>query len=257
MNKEHNFENKYKIIIWPETSFEGFIPNELNLLSSISKKIIKNKNTTLIVGLLSQENRKLFNSLIFINATGKIDYKYDKIHLVPFGEYIPFRNKLKKIANFLSPRDFSTGVMKENINLRGFGEIITLICYEILFSNEVNRRISDNTKLIINITNDAWFGNTVGPYQHLALAKIRAVETGLPLVRVANTGISAFISPYGEEIVKISLNKESVREVNLIPPLDQTLYKNFGDLIFAISILYLISINFIIFYFQRKVSYVK
>ena len=118
--KEHNFENKYKIIIWPETSFEGFIPNELNLLSSIGKKIIKNKNTTLIVGLLSQENRKLFNSLIFINTTGKIDYKYDKIHLVPFGEYIPFRNKLKKIANFLSPRDFSTGVMKENINLRGF-----------------------------------------------------------------------------------------------------------------------------------------
>jgi apolipoprotein N-acyltransferase len=255
--KEHNFENKYKIIIWPETSFEGSIPNELNLLSSISKKIIKNKNTTLIVGLLSQENRKLFNSLIIINATGKIDYKYDKIHLVPFGEYIPFRNKLKKIANFLSPRDFSTGVMKENINLRGFGEIITLICYEILFSNEVNRRISDNTKLIINITNDAWFGNTVGPYQHLALAKIRAVETGLPLVRVANTGISAFISPYGEEIVKISLNKESVREVNLIPPLDQTLYKNFGDLVFAISILYLISINYFMFYFQRKVSYVK
>ena len=129
--------------------------------------------------------------------------------------------------------------------------------YEILFSNEVNRRISDNTKLIINITNDAWFGNTIGPYQHLALAKIRAVETGLPLVRVANTGISAFISPYGEEIVKISLNKESVREVKLIPPLDQTLYKNFGDLIFAISILYLISINVLIFYFQRKVSYVK
>ena len=255
--KEHNFENKYKMIIWPETSFEGFIPNELNLLSSISEKIIKNKNTTLIVGLLSQENRKLFNSLIFINATGKIDFKYDKIHLVPFGEYIPFRNKLKKIANFLSPRDFSTGVMKENIKLRGFGEIITLICYEILFSNEVNRRISDNTKLIINITNDAWFGNTIGPYQHLALAKIRAVETGLPLVRVANTGISAFISPYGEEIVKISLNKESVREVKLIPPLDQTLYKNFGDLIFAISILYLIFINFLIFYFQRKVSYVK
>ena len=165
-------------------------------MSSISQKIIKNKNTILIVGLLSHENRKLFNSLIFVNGTGKIDYKYDKIHLVPFGEYVPFRNKLKKIANFLSQRDFSTGVTKENINLKGFGEIITLICYEILFSNEVSRRISENTNLLINITNDAWFGNTVGPHQHLALAKIRAVETGLPLVRVANTGISAFISPY-------------------------------------------------------------
>ena len=147
--------------------------------------------------------------------------------------------------------------MKENINLRGFGEIITLICYEILFSNEVNRRVSDNTKLLINITNDAWFGNTVGPYQHLALAKIRAVETGLPLVRVANTGISAFISPYGEEIVKISINKEGVREVNLVSPLDQTFYKNFGDYIFFILILYLIFINSFIFYNQRKIIYVK
>jgi len=254
--KEHNFKNKYKIIIWPETSFEGFIPDELNLLSSISQKIIKNKNTTLIVGLLSHENRKLFNSLIFVNGTGKIDYKYDKIHLVPFGEYIPFRNKLKKIANFLSPRDFSTGVTKENIHLKGFGEIITLICYEILFSNEVSRRISENTNLLINITNDAWFGNTVGPHQHLALAKIRAVETGLPLVRVANTGISAFISPYGEEIVKISIDKEGVREANLTPPLDQTLYKNFGDLIFAISILYFMFISCFIFYNQRKRKYV-
>ena len=144
---------------------------------------------------------------------------------------------------------------KENINLKGFGEIITLICYEILFSNEVNRRISDNTKLIINITNDAWFGNTVGPYQHLALAKIRAVETGLPIVRVANTGISAFISPYGEEIVKISIDKDGVREVNLTPPLDQTLYKNFGDLIFAIFILYFLSISSYIFYNQRKKKY--
>ena len=161
----------------------------------------------------------------------------------------------KKIANFLSPRDFSTGVTKENINLKGFGEIITLICYEILFSNEVSRRISENTNLLINITNDAWFGNTVGPHQHLALAKIRAVETGLPLVRVANTGISAFISPYGEEIVKISIDKEGVREAKLTPPLDQTLYKNFGDLIFAISILYFLSINSYIFYKQRKKKY--
>ena len=74
-----------------------------------------------------------------------------------------------------------------------------LICYEVLFSEEVRNRLSNNTKLIINITNDAWFGDTSGPHQHLALAKIRAVEFGIPLVRVANTGISAFISPYGKE----------------------------------------------------------
>ena len=254
IEKEYNYKDKYKMIIWPETSFEGSIPNELKLISNISKKIIKNKNTILVVGLLSVENSKLFNSLIFVNAAGKIDYKYNKIHLVPFGEYIPFRNNFKTISHYLSPRDFASGHPKENINLKGFGDIITLICYEILFSNEVSKRMSDNTKLLINITNDAWFGKTIGPHQHLALAKIRAVETGLPLVRVANTGISAFISPYGDEIVKIPINQEGVRHTNLIPPLEKTLYKKFGEYIFLILILFFLFINYFVLFNLRKKS---
>ena len=253
IEKEYYNKDKYKIIIWPETSFEGSIPNELNLLSNISKKIIKNKNTTLVVGLLSVENNKLFNSLVFINQEGKINYKYNKNHLVPFGEYIPFRNNFKTIAHYLSSRDFVSGHLKENINLKGFGDIVTLICYEILFSTEVSKRISNNTKLLINITNDAWFGKTIGPHQHLALAKIRAVELGLPLVRVANTGISAFISPYGNEIVKIPINEEGVRYTNLIPPLEETIYKKFGECIFIIFILYFLFIHyFMLFNFRKK-----
>ena len=106
-----------------------------------------------------------------------------------------------------------------------------------LFSDDVRSRVSKNTKLIINITNDAWFGNTAGPYQHLALTKIRAVELGLPLARVANTGISVLISPYGEEIIKIPLNKEGVKTTKLMSRLDETIYKKFGDYIFIISIL--------------------
>ena len=252
VEKEYHSKDKYKIIIWPETSFEGSIPNELKLLSNISKKIIKNKNTTLVVGLLNVHNSKLFNSLVFLNLDGKIDYKYNKIHLVPFGEYIPFRNKLKTIARYLSPRDFASGDLKKNMNLRGFGEIITLICYEVLFSKEVSERISNKTKLLINITNDAWFGKTIGPHQHLALAKIRAVETGIPLVRVANTGISAFISPYGDEILRIPINKENVRHANLIPPLEQTIYKKFGEYIFIVSILLFLFINYFTFFNFRK-----
>ena len=253
VEKEYHYKDKHKIIIWPETSFEGSIPNELKLLSNISKKIIKNKNTTLIVGLLSVENSKLFNSLVFLNSDGKIDYKYNKNHLVPFGEYIPFRNYFKTIAHSLSPRDFASGYNKENVKIEGFGDIITLICYEILFSNEISKRMSGNTKLIINITNDAWFGKTIGPHQHLALAKIRAVETGLPLVRVANTGISAFISPYGDEIVKIPLYKEGVRYTNLVPPLEQTLYKKLGEYIFIVFIFFIFFINhLVLFNFKRK-----
>ncbi len=245
-------KDQHKIIIWPETSFEGSIPKEIKLLSDISKKIIKNKNTTLVVGLLSFKNKELFNSLVFLNSNGEILYKYDKIHLVPFGEYIPFRKNFMKVAKFLSPGDFASGKLKENFTLKGFGSIVSLICYEILFSNEVNKRVSNNTKLLINITNDAWFGKTVGPYHHLDLAKIRAVELGLPLVRVANTGISAFISPYGEEIIRIPLYKEGVESTNLIPALNETIYKKFGEYTFIISILFILFINYFIFWNFRK-----
>ena len=133
--------------------------------------------------------------------------------------------------------------IKLNINVEGIGNILPLICYEILFSDDVRSRVSKNTKLIINITNDAWFGNTAGPYQHLALTKIRAVELGLPLARVANTGVSSLISPYGEEIIKIPLNKEGVKTTRLMSRLDETIYKKFGDYIFIISILFILFIT--------------
>ena len=241
--KSEEYENKYRIIIWPETSFEGIIPRELNLLSNIAKDIIKDNKTSLIIGLLSLKNQKLFNSLALLNSSGNIDYKYDKIHLVPFGEYIPFRSYFNNIAELISKKDFSIGTNKDNIILENIGYILPLICYEVLFSGEVRDRVSKNTKLIINITNDAWFGKTPGPYQHLALTKIRAVELGLPLARVANTGISSLISPYGEEIIKIPLNQEGVKTTKLISRLDETIYKKFGDYIFIISILFILFIN--------------
>ena len=241
--KSEEYKKRYRIIIWPETSFEGLIPRELNLLSNIAKDVVKDNKTSLIVGLLSLKDQKLFNSLALLNYLGNIDYKYDKIHLVPFGEYIPFRKYFKNIAQLISKKDFSSGENKANINVEGIGSILPLICYEILFSDDVRSRVSKNTKLIINITNDAWFGNTAGPYQHLALTKIRAVELGLPLARVANTGISMLISPYGEEIIKIPLNKEGVKTTKLMSRLDETIYKKFGDYIFIISILLILFIN--------------
>ena len=180
---------------------------------------------------------------MFLNSNGNIIYQYDKIHLVPFGEYIPFRSKFITIANFLSTKDFTSGSIEPNFKLKGFGEILTLICYEILFTDEVTARLSKNTNLLINITNDAWFGKTVGPYQHLALAKIKAVELGIPLVRVANTGISTLISPYGIEITRIPLYESGVKTVSLVAPLENTIYKKYGKITFLVSILFLIIIN--------------
>ena len=237
------FKDINRIIIWPETSFEGSIPNEMNFLSNISKKILTDPKAVLVVGLLRVETNKLFNSLVFVNSKGDIINKYDKIHLVPFGEYIPFRSKFITIANFLSTKDFTSGSIEPNFKLKGFGEILTLICYEILFTDEVTARLSKNTNLLINITNDAWFGKTVGPYQHLALAKIKAVELGIPLARVANTGISALISPYGKEITSIPLYESGVKTVSLVSPLEYTIYRKYGEIIFLVSILSLLIIN--------------
>ena len=249
----NSLNNKNRIIIWPETSFEGSIPSEKKLLSNISKKILKNKNTTLILGLLRTDENKVFNSLVFLNSKGDIIHNYDKIKLVPFGEYIPFRQYLGALTEMLAPKDFTSGKLKLNPSIYGFENIITLICYEILFTNEIVRRLSKNTNLLINITNDAWFGKTIGPYQHLALAKIKAVEFGLPLARVANTGISAYVSPYGEIIGRISLDNKGVKTFYLIPALNNTLYKIYGEYIFIVLILILLVINTIYnFVFKEK-----
>ena len=253
-NDKDNFIKTSKLIIWPETSFEGSIPSEMKLLSSISKKVLKNPKSILIVGLLRTEESNIFNSLVFVNSKGQIIHKYDKIKLVPFGEYIPFRKYLRPISDFLPSRDFSKGILKSNAFIDGFGEITTLICYEILFVDEIVKKVSKKTNLLINITNDAWFGETIGPYQHLALAKIKSVEFGLPLVRVANTGISVFVSPYGETISNIPLNDASSKTFNLISPLQNTLYRTYGEYTFLLSILFLIIINRLYNWYCRENS---
>src|SRR5210317_586776 len=154
--EQKNYKNR--LIIWPETSFAGVIPNEKSILSSIAKNTLKNAKTKLVIGLLKVNQNKIYNSLVFLNSSGEIIYEYDKLHLVPFGEYIPFRKNFTKIADFFSQQDFASGTQIPNIDLDGFGEIITLICYEVLFSKEVNSRVTKDTNLLINITNDGWFG---------------------------------------------------------------------------------------------------
>ena len=253
-HKSIEYINTNRIISWPETSFEGVIPKDLDLISNITNDIINNTNTSLIIGTLSLENKNLFNSLIYINSLGNLEYKYDKIHLVPFGEYIPFISFIKRFGFLKNKIDFSSGIMNKNFKISNIGDVLLLICYEVLFSEEVRNRLSNNTKLIINITNDAWFGDTSGPHQHLALAKIRAVEFGIPLVRVANTGISAFISPYGKEILRIPLNTKDVRTTTLLSALDMTIYRKYGDYIFSVSILFiLLIINIYIILNKKKV----
>jgi apolipoprotein N-acyltransferase len=161
--------------------------------------------------------QQIFNSLIAIDRDADIIAEYDKFHLVPFGEYLPLPDwlGLRKITP--GSMDYSPGRGPQTIILPNLPPFSPLICYEIIFAN----RVTDGTnraEWILNITNDGWYGETAGPHQHLAMARIRAVETGLPVVRVANTGISAVFDGYGREVARLGLGRAGFLDTGLPLP---------------------------------------
>ena len=237
------------LVIWPETAvlFDIMDKDNKSLLLQSSFKRIDN----IILGGIRKEKinkkRKIYNSLFLIdNISNNISY-HDKIKLVPFGEYLPFRNAFKNFKISLSGLDFSSGEKLNHLVLNNKVKVLPLICYEVIFPKIT--RLSKNTHdLIINITNDAWFGNSRGPYQHLALAKIRAVLEGKYMVRVANTGISTIIDYNGNMIDKINLGKSGVIDKKFVLYKNNTLYTYYGDNFFyallLVLILILIKVNF-------------
>ncbi len=163
---------------------------------------------------------EVYNSLYAITDRGGISAHYDKAHLVPFGEYLPLRWLIpfEKLTGGMG--DFMAGPGATTLDLRGLPPFSPQICYEVIFPGAVVAKSDANQRpeWILNLTNDAWFGLSMGPYQHLAAARLRAVEEGLPLVRVANTGITAVIDGYGQTLAKIGLGERGVLDVRLPRP---------------------------------------
>jgi apolipoprotein N-acyltransferase len=152
---------------------------------------------------------RYYNSIYVIDGRGQIVAATDKIHLVPFGEYVPFETILNSfgIGNVVQmPGGFTAGTRREILNLPSGLSLYPLICYEIIFPEEMEG--IGGADAILNLTNDAWFGITPGPYQHFQQARVRAVEAGLPLIRDANNGISAVVNPYGEIVAGLELDKK-------------------------------------------------
>ncbi|MPY73170.1 MAG: apolipoprotein N-acyltransferase [Alphaproteobacteria bacterium] len=177
---------------------------------------------------------RIWNSVVALDVHGAVVGHYDKSHLVPFGEYAPFRDYLPidKIAH--GAVDYSAGDGPRTLQLDGLPAVSPLICYEAIFPGAVVDR-SRRPAWLLNLTNDAWYGVTAGPHQHLAISSLRAVEEGLPLVRAANTGISAVVDAYGREIGRIGLAQQGVLDFRLPKPIaEPTPYGRFGDWIFAI-----------------------
>ena len=203
---------KADYIIWSEASVPYILGNGSKLLNKIAEIIPE--NSLLVTGALradfnkNNDLKKVWNSIFVINSKAKITNFYDKSHLVPFGEYIPFSKFLPFLSKITyGSLDFSSGQGNKTIMLNNNLSFSPLICYEIIFPWKV---INQNNRpdFMINITNDAWFGNSSGPYQHLDMARMRAIENQMPVIMVANTGITAIIDRKGRIAKKIDLNDE-------------------------------------------------
>ncbi len=224
-------------VIWPETAPPFLLDETPEALSAIAAMLPD--GTSLVTGAIRREpsggeTPSLFNSVLVIDSNAEILDRYDKVRLVPFGEYLPFRGFLQWLGFEQLTRvrtGFSTGKAGAILNVPGLPPALPLICYEVIFGGQIVD--PDNRPgVILNVTNDAWFGISTGPYQHLQQARIRAVEEGVPLVRAANTGISAIVDPFGRVLQSLPLGIAGVIDTGLPKALPPTIYARYGDRVF-------------------------
>ena len=202
------------LVIWPETAVPYVLPSSKKIMNILAASVPQ--GGLIITGAARRQEltKKMWNSIFAINSAGQMIAVYDKHHLVPFGEYVPFRSWLpfKKLVQ--ERGDFSTGVGPRTILIPGLPPVMPLICFEAIFSGIVKDTIT-RPEWFLNVTNDAWFGNTAGPWQHLAAARLRTIEEGIPMVRVANTGISSVINSLGQIVASAPLDTEMVIDARL------------------------------------------
>ena len=223
-------------LIWPESAFPFFLTREADALAQIAALLPK--GTVLITGAIRAPEgapgslvTRAYNSIYLIDHDGSILPVYDKVHLVPFGEYLPLQNFLERLGLIQLTKvrgGFIPGDRRRPVNVPGAPSFLPLVCYEIIFPGEAVPR-AERPGWLLNVTNDGWFGASAGPYQHFQQARIRAIEEGLPLVRAANTGISAVVDPLGRVLKMLPLGTEGVLDASLPRPVSPTPYARLGD----------------------------
>ncbi|MBI1494273.1 apolipoprotein N-acyltransferase [Halocynthiibacter styelae] len=217
------------LIVWPETSVPVRLSEEeygMQLLRDAANGV------PVLFGIGHARDEGFYNSIVHMNAEGGLDQSYDKRHLVPFGEYVPFGDVMAQFGIYgLAANQrygFTAGAEAKLFDLGPLGQALPLICYEAVFPQDVNAA-PDGADWILQITNDAWFGQISGPWQHLVQAQFRAVEQGKPLVRVANTGVTAMIDPYGTITAQLPFATEGFLDAYLPEARSETLYRSTGD----------------------------
>jgi apolipoprotein N-acyltransferase len=246
-------------LIWPESAFPFFLTREADALARIVALL--EPNTVLITGGIRPPDvrpnasiRRAYNSIYVVGHDGSILSVYDKVHLVPFGEYLPFQGVLEQLGLRQLTKlrgGFIAGNRRLNQHAPGAPDFLPLVCYEIIFPGDavphaqragwayehVGRYVGwpfvsgsgERPAWMLNLTNDGWFGISAGPQQHFQQARMRAIEEGLPLVRAANTGISAVVDPFGRVITSLPLGTQGVLDASLPQSIAATPYARAGD----------------------------
>jgi apolipoprotein N-acyltransferase len=231
-------------LIWPESAFPFFLTREPGAMKQIADLLPQ--GTVLITGAIRAPNTdsdqrisRAYNSVYVLDSDASILGIYDKVHLVPFGEYLPFQNLLERIGLSQLTKirgGFIPGDRRRKMDVPGAPAMIALICYEAIFPEDAVPA-DQRPGWLVNVTNDAWFGMSSGPYQHFQQARVLAIAEGLPLVRAANDGISAVIDPVGRIVRSLPLGAEGVLDSSLPRALGPTPYVRFGNLGAVILIL--------------------
>ena len=227
-------------VIWPESAFPFILARDAGALARLVEFL--HGGAVLVTGAASQEgdgpSARYFNSIEVLDRSGLAAARYDKRRLVPFGEYLPLRNFFERlrITQFVHvPGGFEPGAGSRAFAVRGLPDALATVCFEAIFPNETRMRDGETAKVgyILNLTDDGWFGRTAGPYQHFAQARLRAIELGLPLLRVANTGVSAVIDARGRILDQTPLGVEALIDTALPGALPPTWQAHWGAATFA------------------------
>lgn len=240
MKSPSAFKEPFNFIVWPETAIASDIRQYPEIADYL--RLAMKKGSVLVTGALRFEKEagdvRYYNSITLLEKdTGRIAH-YDKHHLVPFGEYMPLQSALKlmpiaaSLANFGS---FTGGGGPATLKPAFLPSFSPLVCYEAIFPAKAADP-QNRPDFLVNVTNDAWYGKTAGPHQHFAIARLRAIEEGLPLVRAANNGISGTVDPLGRIIASLGLDETGVVDSGLPAPLSPTVYARFGDMLFFLML---------------------